>query len=79
MSALVAAVTSSVPTHLDRFGVAVTLATLSPAMEGLVWTMTSVLLTPMIVAKYIPTQPDHLVVAVIVASHWPPMEGHVWR
>ena len=81
MSVLLAmvAATSTVPTHPDHFSVAATMASLSPATEGPVWTMTSALLTPMIVAKYVPTQPDRLVVAVTVASHWPPMEGPAWR
>ena len=81
MSVLLAtvAVVISVPTRLGHFSVAATVATLSPAMEGHVWTMTSVLLTPMVVAKYVPTQKDRSAAAVTVASRWPVTGGRAWR
>jgi hypothetical protein len=81
MSVLLAtvAVVISVPTHLDHSSVAVTVASLSPAMEGHVWIMTNALLTLTVVAKYVPTRRDRLVVAVTVASRWPAMDGHAWR
>ena len=73
------AVVIAVPTRLDHFSVAATVASLSPAMEGHVWTMTSVLLTPMVVAKYVPIRRDHSAVAATVASRWPVTDGRARR
>ena len=72
------AVTKAVPTLLGHSHVAVTVATLCPAMEEPAWILTSVPLTLTAVTKAVPTLLGHSHVAVTVVTLCPAMEEPAW-